>query len=52
MSLQFEPDYFNIKSLGTRKIFKTGNKPLKNLLIIDRSIIIINNSLDSISETN
>lgn len=36
MSLQFTPDYFDIKSLGTTKVFKTGPNPLKNLLILEK----------------
>ncbi|CAK90678.1 unnamed protein product (macronuclear) [Paramecium tetraurelia] len=36
LSYQFTPQYFDIKTLGATKIFKTFDKPLKNLLLVDR----------------
>ncbi|KAM3137838.1 hypothetical protein pb186bvf_010081 [Paramecium bursaria] len=35
ISYQFEPEYFDIKAIGTTKVFTTGPKPLKNLIMIE-----------------
>lgn len=35
---QFTPDFFKIKTIGTTLTFGVGEKPIKNFLMIERSI--------------